>query len=155
MGDTGIAAAANELVLFIRSNLARAAVRLKNTFLRNIKGVSVTADVSLRPQEVISALLAEKKKGSFTFDKGKDAIENVHAQADYVNNGVPRALANIGAGPKGEENLDIGGGTYLTEDKGAKVSYDSVELAPVGIGNEKTCRASSRSPRRSTDSSSA
>jgi hypothetical protein len=136
MDEMGIVAAVNELVLFIRSNLDREAVRLKNTFLRNIKGVNVTADVSLRPQEVINALLAERKQGSFKFDKGKDVIENVHAQADYVNKGVPRAVANIGAGPKGDENLPIAGATYLTESKGTKVSYEGIELAPVGIGYE-------------------
>jgi hypothetical protein len=134
--DMGIAAAVNELVLFIKSNLAREIVRLKNTVLRNIKGVSVTADVSLRPQEVITALLAERKQGSFTFDKGKAAIENVHAQADYVNKGVPQAIANIGGGPEGKENLPIPGGTYLTESKGTKVSYDGIDLAPVGIAYE-------------------
>ena len=74
--------------------------------------------------------------GLFAFDKGKDAIENVHAQADYVNKGVPQGTASIGAGPHGKENIDIGGGTYLTEDKDAKVSYKSIELAPVGIGDE-------------------
>ena len=137
VGDMGIGDAVNELVLFIKSNLAREAVRLKNTVLRNIKGVNVTADVSLRPQEVINALLAERKQGSFKFDKGKDTIENVHAQGDYTNTGVPQATANIGAGPKGEQNLVIPGATYLTESKGAKVSYDSIELAPVGVGYEK------------------
>jgi hypothetical protein len=136
VGEMGIGAAVNELVLFIKSNLARETVRLKNTVLRNIKGVNVTADVSLRPQEVINALLAERKQGSFTFDKGKDAIENVHAQADYVNKGVPQAIANIGAGANGEENLRIPGSTYLTESKGTTVSYDGIELAPVRIAYE-------------------
>lgn len=63
-------------------------------------------------------------------------IENVHVQGDYENKGVPKATANIGAGPKGEQNLVIPGAIYLTEDKGAKVSYESAELAPVGIGYE-------------------
>lgn len=137
IGDMDIGDAVGELVLFIRSNLAREAVRLKNTFLRNIKGINVTADVSLRPQEVITALLTESKKGSFTFDKGKDTIENLHAQGDYVNTGRPQATATIGAGAKGEDNVVIPGATYLTEDKRAKVSYDGVELAPVSIGYEQ------------------
>jgi hypothetical protein len=136
VGEMGMGAAVNELVLFIKSNLAREAVRLRNTFMRHIKGVNLTADVSLRPQEVINALLAERKMGSFKFDKGKDVIENVHAQADYENKGVPRAVLNIGAGPKGDQNLVIPGATYLTESKSAKVSYDSVELTPVGITYE-------------------
>ena len=85
---------------------------------------------------MINALLAERQMGSFKFDKGKDAIENVHAQADYVNRGVPQATATIGAGAKGEENIVIPGATYLTQSKRAKVSYDSIELAPVGIGYE-------------------
>lgn len=132
----GIAAAVNELVLFIRSNLAREALRLTNTVRHNIKVANVTADVSLRPQEVINALLAERKKGSFIFDKGKDTIENVHAQVDYVNNGVPQGIANIGAGAHGDEDLNIGGATYLTQDKGAKVHYDGIGLAPLGITYE-------------------
>jgi hypothetical protein len=128
--------AVNELVLFIKFNLAREAVRLRNTFVRNIKGLNVTADVSLRPQEVITALLAERKMGSFKFDKGKDTIDNVHAQADYVGTGFPKTTATIGAGPDGKGNLDIAGGTYLTESKGTKVSYQSIDLAPVGFGSE-------------------
>src|SRR5262249_51105026 len=93
VGKMGIVAALNELVLFIKSNLAREAFRLGNTFLSNIKGVNVTADVSLRPQEVINALLTERNMGSFTFNKGKDAIENVHVQGDYENKGVAKGTA--------------------------------------------------------------
>jgi hypothetical protein len=137
IGDMDIADAVNELVLFIKSNLAREAVRLKNTFLRNIKGINITGDVSLRPQEVIKTLLEENKKGSFTLDKGKDKIEGVHARLDYVNNGVPQATATIGTGAKGEGNIAIPGATYLTQDKNAKVSYDSVELAPVSLSYQQ------------------
>jgi hypothetical protein len=135
--EMGMADAVKELVLFIRSNLMREVKRLKEGLLKNIKGVNVTADVSLRPQEVINALLAERKQGSFTFkDKDKSTIENVHVQGDYENTGVPKGTGSIGAGPKGEQNLVIPGATYLTESKDAKVSYDSIELAPVAIGYE-------------------
>jgi hypothetical protein len=34
------------------------------------------------------------------------------------------------------ENILIPGATYLTEDKATKVSFDGVEVAPVGISYE-------------------
>src|SRR5262249_54372193 len=92
--------------------------------------------VSLRPQEVINALLTERNMGSFTFNKGKDAIENVHVQGDYENKGVAKGTASIGAGPKGEGNIGIGGGTYLKDSNSTKVSFDRIDLAPIGIGYE-------------------
>ncbi len=137
VGDLGIGEAVNEMVLFIKANLAREAERLKSTFLRNIKGVNITADVSLRPQDVISTLLKEHKAGSFTFDKGKSAIENVHIEGDYVNNVIPQALGTIGGGAKGEENINIPGATYLSEDKATKVSYDALEISPVSLTYEQ------------------
>jgi hypothetical protein len=137
VSEKDIGDAVNELVLFIESNLAAEADRLKETLLHNIKGVDITADVSLRPQEVINALLAERQKGSFTFDKGKDTtIENVHVKADYVNDTHPQGLVNIGTGPKGDLNIPIPGGKYLSEDKGTKVQYDGIDLAPVGMSYE-------------------
>lgn len=137
VGDLGIGEAVNEMVLFIKANLAREAERLKSTFLRNIKGVNITADVSLRPQDVISTLLKEHKAGSFTFDKGKSAIENVHIEGDYVNNVIPQALGTIGGGAKGTENINIPGATYLSEDKATKVSYDALEISPVSLTYEQ------------------
>jgi Domain of unknown function (DUF4157) len=131
VSDKDIGDAVHELVLFIRSNLVREERRLKDTFLHNIKSVSITADVSLRPQEVIKALLAEKEKGSLTFDKGKDTLENVHVEADYVNYTDPKGLVRVGSGPRGDQNLDIPGATYLTQDKGTKVSYKGIDLAPI------------------------
>jgi hypothetical protein len=133
VGDMGMGDAVNELVLFIKSNLAREAERLKNTFLRNIKGVNITADVSLRPQDVISTLFKEHKAGSFTFDKGKSAIENVHIEGYYANNVIPQALGMIGGGAHGTENINIPGATYLSEDKATKVSYDALEISAASI----------------------
>lgn len=137
VGDMGIAAAVNELVLFIRSNLAREAVRLRNTVLRNITGVNIKADVSLRPQEVINALLQENKAGTFTFDKGKDTIGGIHVEGDYVNRGLPQATGAIGGGARGTEPILIPGATYLSQDKGAKVSYEALEISPVSLAYEK------------------
>ena len=123
-----------ELILFIQSNVVREADRLKNTLLHNIKGVDLTADVSLRPQEVINALLAKREQGSFKFDKGKDTtLENVHVEANYVNNTDPKGLVRVGGGPEGHLNLPIPGGTYLSQDAGTKVSYGEIDLAPISM----------------------
>jgi len=137
INEQGIGEAVNELVLFIKSNLVREAEHLKNTVLENIEGVNVIADVSLRPQEVINALVTEYKAGSFTFDKGKDTIEDVHIKADYINKGVPQATMSVGGGAKGKDNISIPGATYLSQDKGAKVTYDSIEIAPLGLAYEQ------------------
>lgn len=137
VGDMGVGEAVNELVLFIRSNLAREAERLKNTVLRNIKGVNITADVSLRPQDVISTLLKESQAGSLTFDKGKDTIDNIHVQGDYVNSGVPQATGTIGGGATGTEDILIPGATYVSQDKGTKISYDALEISPLSLAYEQ------------------
>ncbi len=137
VGDAGVGAAVNELVLFIKSNLVRESQRLKNTVLQNIEGVNITADVSLRPQEVINTLVTEYKAGSFTLDKGKDSIDDVHIQGDYVNTGVPQATIAVGGGAKGTENITIPGATYLSQDKGTKVTYQSLEVAPLGLAYEQ------------------
>lgn len=136
VSDKDIGDAVNELVLFIESYLAAEADTLKDTLLHNIKGVDITADASLRPQEVINALLTERKKGTFTFHKGKNSIENVHVKADYVNDTHAQGLVDIGSGPKGDLNLPIPGGTYLSQDGSTKVTYNSIDLAPIGISYE-------------------
>ena len=136
VNDMDLADAVNELVLFIKHNLAREAVRLQNTFIRNISGVSVKADVSLRPEEVINELLKEKKAGSFKFKKD-DTIEDVHVDGNYINHGIAQATGTIGGGEKGKENLKIPGATYLSQDGGTKVAYDSVDLTPLSLAYEQ------------------
>ena len=47
-----------------------------------------------------------------------------------------RARSRTWLARKGDENIVIPDATYLTESKDAKVSYDSIELAPIGIAYE-------------------
>jgi len=111
--------------------------RLKNTVIENIKGVMVTADLTIKPEEVLNELLKEKKAGSLSFDKGKKSIDDVHIEGVYVNDkGIKQTLGSVGAGSDGKENISIPGATYLSEDKGSKVSYSELEITPVVVSYE-------------------
>ncbi len=137
VNDMGIGDAVLELVAFIKFSLMKEVERLKNTVIENIKGVSITADISLKPQEVINELLKERKAGSLTFDKGKKSIDDVHVEGVYVNDqGVKQTIGSVGAGAKGENNIIIPGATYLSEDKSTKVNYNELEITPVNISYE-------------------
>ena len=56
--------------------------------------------------------MKEKKKGSFTFDKGKQSIDDVHISGKYKQGSDPEATGSVGAGPKGKDNIIIPGATY-------------------------------------------
>ena len=111
---------------------------IRQSILENIHGVGVTADVTLKPEQVINEILKEKKAGSFTFnDKDKKSIDDVHIDGVYVNDsGKKQTIGSVGAGKDGKENIVIPGATYLSEDKGTKVSYSGVEITPAVISYE-------------------
>jgi hypothetical protein len=133
VSELGIGEAVMELIAFIKFNLGREVDNLKRKIKANIQGLSLTADLKLRPQQVISELLKEKRKGSLSLDKGSTGIDDLHLEASYKNAKAPTASANIGGGPKGEDPIEIPGGTYSSQDKGAKVSYDAIKVSPLSL----------------------
>ncbi|HEX5153069.1 MAG TPA: DUF4157 domain-containing protein [Parafilimonas sp.] len=100
--------------------------------------IELTADISLRPQQVINALLKENEAGSLTFDKGKDKIENIHIEGAYINRGINKGAASIGGGKEGKDNISIPGATYLLDEKTktTKVSFSEIEVTPILAGYE-------------------
>lgn len=128
--DLSIGDAVFELVAFIKYNLGLEAENLKNRVISEIKGVMVTADVSLSPQDVITELLKENKAGTFKFGTDK-TIDDLHIEGAYSNLGTPRAAGTIGGGADGKGIISIPGAEYNSQDGNTKVVYDALEITPV------------------------
>jgi hypothetical protein len=131
LDEKGIKEVIALLIAYIKQNLTLEAANIVKAVRRNIKGVDITADISLMPQQVITELLKEKKKGSFRFDKGKNTIDDLHMLGVYLRGNNPQAMAAVGAGADGKDNIFIPGATYLSQDKGTKVSYEGLEISPL------------------------
>jgi hypothetical protein len=133
LSDMDIGEAVKELIAFIKFHLGQEVENLKNIIIQNIKGVDITADISLKPQEVLNELLKEKKAGSIRFDKGSLSIEGLHLEGVYLKRGSPEVAGSVGAGAGGSESIIIPGATYtyLSQDTGIKVSYNSLEITPL------------------------
>ncbi|HEY2726126.1 MAG TPA: hypothetical protein VGI61_03055, partial [Parafilimonas sp.] len=107
VNDLSLKEAGLELLSFIVYSFGKEIDNIKKSILNNIQGVSVNADISLKPQEVLDVLLKEKKAGSFTFDKGKKSIDDVHVKGDYTKGGDPLVSGDIGGGKSGTDNIII------------------------------------------------
>jgi hypothetical protein len=129
--DLGISQAVKILVGYITGNISRETANMVKGVRKNITGVDVEADISLMPQQVITELL--KENGSFTFDKGKQSIDDLHFSGVYKQGNDPEARGSVGAGPKGKDNIRIPGGSYWSQDKGTRVSYDGLEISPLNL----------------------
>ena len=125
----------HELILFVRFSIDREIENIKNNIIKNIKSVDFNADISLKPQEVINELLKEHKAGSTTFDKVSKTVSDVNISGQYKNPAAnnPQATVKAGGGTKGKANIVIPGVTYFSQDKGTKVSFDSVQIAPLQL----------------------
>ncbi len=135
--DLGLADTGTTLLNYLVYSFDLEMKNIRQSILENIHGIGVTADVTLKPEQVINELLKEKKAGSIDFDKGKKSIDDVHIDGVYVNDdGKKQTIGSVGAGKDGKENIIIPGATYLSEDKGTKVSYSGVEITPVNISYE-------------------
>lgn len=132
VSDKGIGDAVMVLVNFIKANLNKEAKRLAHTVQQNIHGVEIDANVTLRPQEVISTLLKEKKAGTFDFT-GSKSIDDVNISGSYQKGRTPAVQGTIGKGMDGKEHLLIPGGRYESEAKDLKAEYGSLEIAPVEL----------------------
>jgi hypothetical protein len=127
IGDLG-----KELVAFLVYSFRLELDNIMHAVKRSFKGVGIKADVSLTPEEVLNIFLKDKKAGSLNFDKGKKSIDNLHVEGAYVrNNGLNQGAGSMGTGAKGEGNIIIPGATWLSEDKGTKVSYSSLEISQL------------------------
>src|SRR5690606_24441276 len=136
LSEMGIGEAVKEMIAFIQFSLGQESENLKNTIRRKIKAVKFTADISITPQAVLQELLKEKKAGTFTFDKGSSRNDDLHIKGIYLNRINPEAIVKIGSGPTGKDNISIPGATYLSQDKGTKVSYGSLEVSPLFLSYE-------------------
>jgi hypothetical protein len=133
VSDLGLKEAGLELLDFIVYSFGKELDNIKRSVLNNIQGVSVNADISLKPQEVLNELMKEKKAGTLTFDKGKKSIDDIHIKGDYKRDRMPQISGDIGGGKAGTDNIVIPGATYLSDDKGTKVSYSEIDIAPVSL----------------------
>ena len=103
----GMKEAGMELLSYLVYSFKQEGKNMQKAIMEHITGVGVTADISLRPQQVINELLKEKKAGSVNFDKGDDtdvwALQNnyvsvVPVQFDLTNYELKKTL---------EKNWDI------------------------------------------------
>lgn len=136
LSDMGIGDAVKEMIAFVQYSLGQESKNLENTVRQNIKGVSITADISLTPQQVITELLKERNAGTFTFDKGSQSIDKLYIGGAYINKGAANGIAKRGSSATGDENIVIPGATYLSQDKSTKVSYDTLDIRPLFISYE-------------------
>jgi hypothetical protein len=120
------------LVAYIQSNLSQQGAEIGKNILSSMY-VKVNADVSLMPQQVLTEILKEKKLGTFTFDKGKQSIDDIHISGEKGSYKYPETNFSVGGGPKGADNIIIPGATYISEDKGTKIIYDALEIAPLNM----------------------
>jgi hypothetical protein len=132
VGDMGIGKAVGTLVSFIKGNLAMQATYIRDIVARNIHSVNVDANVTLRPQQVISTLLKERKAGTFNFT-GSDRIDDLNIKGSYEEGRTPAITGTIGKGAEGTDNILIPGGRYESETKDMKAEYGALEVAPVNL----------------------
>jgi hypothetical protein len=132
VGDMGIGKAVGTLVSFIKGNLAMQATYIRDIVALNIHSVNVDANVTLRPQQVISTLLKERKAGTFNFT-GSDRIDDLNIKGSYEEGRTPAITGTIGKGAEGTDNILIPGGRYESETKDMKAEYGALEVAPVNL----------------------
>lgn len=139
LDDLSIKENALELIAFLTYSFGQETDNIVADIKSSVKSVSVDADVSLTPQDVIKTLLKERNLGHFTFDKGKQSIDDVHIHGLYHTNAGPEVEGTIGAGADGSKPILVPGGTYLSQDRGKgqgskfKVKYDSVNIEPLDL----------------------
>ncbi|MCB0642586.1 MAG: hypothetical protein KDC44_13145 [Phaeodactylibacter sp.] len=128
-----------EMIALISFGINQEMSAIVQNIQRSISTVHVEADLTLHPEKVINEWLKDMKAGSLNFDKGSKDIKDLHIKGDYSNptRFDPRASVGIGGGSAGTGNLIVPGATYLSADKKTKVSYDSLEIAPVNLAYEK------------------
>lgn len=135
--DLGLKDTGTTLLNYLIYSFEQEMKNIRQSILENIHGVGVTADVTLKPDQVINELLREKKAGSLIFDKGKKSIDDVHVDGVYVNdNGKKQTIGSVGGGEEGKDNVVIPGATYTSEDKGTKVSYKEIDFTTAYISYE-------------------
>ncbi|SFQ47501.1 eCIS core domain-containing protein [Parafilimonas terrae] len=137
LDELGMKQAGLELLAYLIDCFKKEGEDIQKEIMRKL-AVDLTADISLKPQEVINALLKEKDAGSLNFDKGSNKVEDIHIEGAYINQGINKGAARVGGGKEGKDNISIPGATYLLDEKSktTKVSYSSIEVSPLLLGYE-------------------